>query len=158
MPNAPHHPTPWTIPVADGPLRPWQDRALAAVVASTASLCFGALVRLRPDARGYGTHEQLGLEACSWPAVYGVPCPTCGCSTAACLLVHGRILAAFATQPFGAAFAAFGLLLGVHAALCLLRGRSFADVMLRLPFWRIVGGGFVLLLLAWGYTWLSWRR
>jgi hypothetical protein len=56
------------------------------------------------------------------------------------------------------AFAAFGTLLGVHAVLCLLRGRSFADVIVRLPFWRLVGGGVLLLLLAWAYTYLTWRR
>jgi type II secretory pathway component PulL len=39
-----------------------------------------------------------------------------------------------------------------------LRGRSFADVIVRWPFWRIVAGAFVLLLLAWGYTWLTWPR
>jgi hypothetical protein len=73
-------------------------------------------------------------------------------------LVHGRIVAAFATQPFGAALAAGGLLLGVHATLCLLRGRSFVDLMVRLPFWRLCGGGVALLLLAWAYTFATWPR
>jgi hypothetical protein len=147
---------PWTVPIADGPLAPWADRTLAAVVAIAASVVYGALVQVRPDARGHGTHEQFGWDACGWPLHYGIPCPTCGCTTAACLLVHGRIVDAFVTQPFGAALAACGLLLGVHAMLCLLRGRSFADGLVRWPFWRIVGGGFLLLLLAWGYTWLKW--
>ena len=47
---------------------------------------------------------------------------------------------------------------GVHAALCLLRGRSFVDLLLRWPFWRIVGGGVVLLLASWAYVWLTWAR
>lgn len=147
---------PFTVPVAEGPLSPKFDRVLAALVGGAASVCFGLLVRLSPDARGHGTHEQLGWDACSWPVVYGIPCPTCGCTTAACLLVHGRIVQAFVTQPFGAAFAALGILVGVHAILCLLRGRSFADVLVRWPFWRIVGGGFLLLLASWLYTWLTW--
>lgn len=149
---------PWTIPLAEGPIAPWADRAFAAVVAVAASVCFGALVRIQPDPRGHGTHEQLGLDVCGWPIVYGIPCPTCGCTTAACLLVHGRILDAFVTQPFGAAVAAVGLLVGVHATLCLLRGRSFADLVVRWPFWRFVGGGFLLLLASWAYTWWTWPR
>jgi hypothetical protein len=149
---------PWTIPIADGPLRPWVDRTVAGVVAVAASVCVGVLAKITPDARGHGTHEQLGWEPCGWPLTMGIPCPTCGCTTAACLLVHGRVLAAFATQPFGAAIAALGMLLGVHAALCLLRGRSFADLLVRWPFWRLVGGGVLLLLASWGYTWLTWPR
>ena len=155
--DAPRPHAPWTIPVADGPLTPWTDRTLAAVVAIAASIGYGALRRVQPDPRGHGTHEAFGMEACSWPVVYGAPCPTCGCTTAACLLVHGRIVDAFVTQPFGAAFAALGLLAGAHAMLCLLRGRSFADVIVRWPFWRVVGGGALLLLASWGYTWLTWQ-
>ena len=158
MPPLPRAAAPWTIPLAEGPIAPWADRAFAAVVAVAASVCFGALVRIRPDPRGHGTHEQLGLDVCGWPIVYGIPCPTCGCTTAACLLVHGRILDAFVTQPFGAAVAAVGLLVGVHATLCLLRGRSFADLVVRWPFWRFVGGGFLLLLASWAYTWWTWPR
>jgi hypothetical protein len=116
------------------------------------------LLRVQPDPRGHGTHEQLGLDACGWPLAYGIPCPACGCTTAACLLVHGRVVAAFATQPFGAAVAAVGLLVGVHAALCLLRGRSFADLALRWPLWRVTGYGLFLMLASWGYTWATWQR
>lgn len=148
---------PWTVPVADGPLRPWIDRTLAAAVAVAASVGIGVLGRITPDPRGHGTHEQLGLDACGWPLTMGIPCPTCGCTTAACLLVHGRVLTAVATQPFGAAFAAVGMLLGVHAALCLLRGRSFADLLLRWPFWRVVGGALVLFFASWAYVWLTWE-
>jgi hypothetical protein len=152
----PQAPAAFTIPITDGPVRPWVDRSLAGAVAIAASVTFAMLVRIRPDERGHGTHEQLGWAPCGWPITYGIPCPTCGCTTAACLLVHGRIVAAFVTQPFGAAVTAFGLLLGTHAMLCLLRGRSFADLLVRLPFWRIVLGGIALLLAAWGYTWLTW--
>ena len=149
---------PWTVAIADGPVRPWVDRTIAAAVAVAAAACVGVLAGVTPDARGHGTHEQLGFEPCGWPLTMGIPCPTCGCTTAACLLVHGRVLSAFATQPFGAALAALGIVLGVHAVACLLRGRSFADVLLRWPFWRIVGGAILLLLASWGYTWLTWQR
>jgi hypothetical protein len=153
-PTAPS--TPFTIPLADGPVAPWFDRTLAGAVAVAASVCYGALLKVQPDVRGHGTHEQLGLDPCGWPLAYGIPCPTCGCTTAACLLVHGRIVTAFVTQPFGAAFAAVGLLLGVHGVLCLLRGRSFVDLLVRLPFWRWLLGAIVLLLLAWAWVYARW--
>ena len=147
---------PFTIPLAAGPVRPWVDRTFAGVTALLGSICFAVLARVQPDARGHGTHEQLGLEPCGWPLAYGIPCPTCGCTTAACLLVHGRVIEAVRTQPFGAAAAGFGLFLAVHATLCLLRGRSFVDLLVRLPFWRLVLGCVLLLLAAWGYTWITW--
>lgn len=149
---------PWTVPLAAGPVSPWFDRVLAAAVAMSASVCFGALVRIQPDHRGHGTHEQLGWDPCGWPLQYGIPCPTCGCTTAACQLVHGQVIAAFTTQPFGATVAAVGLLLGVHATLCVLRGRSFVDLLVRLPFWRWVSGGVLLLLGSWAYTYSTWGR
>lgn len=149
-------PAPWTIPLRDSPVAPWFDRALAAGVAVAGSVCFTTLARVQPDARGFGTHEQLGLPACGWPLHYGIPCPTCGCTTAACLVVHGRLFAALATQPFGAAFAAVGTLVAVHATLCLLRSRSFVDLLVRVRFGRWVVAAIALLLLSWGYTWLTW--
>jgi hypothetical protein len=33
---------------------------------------------LTPDARGLGTHEQLGLPPCGFYLWYGLPCPSCG--------------------------------------------------------------------------------
>jgi hypothetical protein len=149
---------PRTVAIDDGPIAPWADRAAALVAAAASSTAYTVLLRVQPDPRGHGTHEQLGLDACGWPLAYGIPCPACGCTTAACLLVHGRVVAAFATQPFGAAVAAVGLLVGVHAALCLLRGRSFADLALRWPLWRVTGYGLFLMLASWGYTWATWQR
>ncbi len=147
----------WTIPVADGPVSVVADRIVAAVVGGAAVTLTYKLAGVRPDGRGHGTHEQFGMEPCGWPLVYGVPCPTCGCTTAAAQVVHGDVLGAFVTQPFGAAVAVVGLLAGAHAILCLLRRRSFMDALVRLPFWRIVLGLFVLLWAAWGYKYLVWE-
>jgi hypothetical protein len=154
--SLPAHRASWTIPLAAGPVAPWLDRTLASAVVVVATVVAVALAKLEPDARGHGTHEQLGWTPCSWPVWYDVPCPTCGCTTAACLVVHGRLGAAFAAQPFGALLAIAGLAAGVHALACLLRGRSFVDLLVRLPFWRLVAGGVLSLLAGWAYTWLTW--
>lgn len=151
------HKAPLTIPLADGPVAAWLDRTIAVLVVAPVAAVTVALASVTADARGHGTHELLGLDPCDWPRVYGMPCPTCGVTTAACHLVHGHPFAAFVTQPFGAAMMLAALLLGVHAIFCLARRRSFVDLLVRLPFWRIVLGAIVLLLLAWGYKCLVWE-
>jgi hypothetical protein len=40
-----------------------------------------AAARLVPDARGHGTHEQLGLGPCSFASLTGWRCPGCGMTT-----------------------------------------------------------------------------
>ena len=147
----------WTIPVADGPVSVVADRVTAAVVAGAAVVLTWKLSGVAPDQRGHGTHEQFDMAPCGWPEVYGIPCPTCGCTTAAAQVVHGDVIGAFVTQPFGAAVAVIGLAAGLHALACLLRARSFVDALVRLPFWRITAGMFVLLWAAWGYKYLVWE-
>jgi hypothetical protein len=148
--------TPWTIPLADGPVSGFADRLVALIVGSTALILVVALSSASPDGRGHGTHEQFGMAKCGWPLTYGIPCPTCGCTTAATSMVHGDVVTAFVTQPFGAMIALLGMLFGIHAWMCLIRGRSFVDILVRLPFWRIVLGMFFLLLASWGYKYLTW--
>jgi hypothetical protein len=156
--RAPETPrAPFTIPLHEGPLAAWVDRCAAAVVVGCAVLGTVLLARIAPDPKGYDTHTQLGLAPCGWPRIYGIPCPTCGCTTAACHLVHGNVVDAFATQPFGAAVAAVGLALGVHALWCLLRRRSFVDLLVRVPFGRWLAGAALLFLLSWCYTWATFR-
>jgi len=58
---------------------------------------------LRPDARGFGTHEQLGLEPCRFQAVTHIPCPGCGLTTSFAAMAHGHPLDAFAAHPMGPA-------------------------------------------------------
>lgn len=135
----------------EGPRPVWLDRTVAGVVFAAALVCFVALLSIEPDPKGYDTHTQLGMSACNWPKVYGQPCPTCGATTAATLVVHGRLWSAFVTQPFGATFALFGIVLGFTAGFCLFRSRSFFDVYVQLPRTAIALSGIALLLLSWGY-------
>lgn len=61
-----------------------------------------------PDARGHGTHEQLGLPACTLMQLTGFPCPGCGVTTSLSHLAHGQWRAALAAQPAGVLFALAG--------------------------------------------------
>jgi len=143
------------VPLREGPGPVWLDRGIAIAVVAAAVACTALLLSVDPDPRGYDTHVQLGMAPCSWPRVYGIPCPTCGATTAACLLVHGHPLQAVATQPFGAAIAAAGLVAAAAAAWCLLRGRSALDVYVQLPRGRLLLAGIALLLGSWLYTYLT---
>jgi hypothetical protein len=127
---------------------------IAITTVATAAGAVWLLGRVTPDARGHGTHEQLGLPPCGW-AMQGYPCPTCGATTAACEVVHGHLLRAFAAHPFGAAVAIAGLLAALFALYCLLRRRSFLDVVGRLPYGLVFLLGTALLLGSWLYKYLT---
>lgn len=149
---------PFTIPLAEGPVGPWLDRAVAALCLALGAAGFVVLWGTTPSAKGFDTHVQIGMAPCGWPQVYGVPCPTCGCTTAASHVVHGEFVQAFVVQPFGALLTIVGLLLSLHAARCLLLRRSFVDLLVRVPFGRILAGGFVFLLASWYYKYLTFPR
>jgi hypothetical protein len=139
------------VPVREGPVPAWVDRVLAGIVVAAGVTVVAMLAAIDPDPRGLGTHEQLGMAPCGWPERFGMPCPTCGVTTAACHLVHLSPWRALVTQPFGAALAAVGLFVAATAAADLVRGHSFVARVftVRLPRW--IFGGLALLLLAWGY-------
>lgn len=112
--DEPHAPPLERLPTGDraeaparapaGAPRPARSRGHAWVLASSGALLLAlALLRwyARPDARGYGTHEQFGLPPCAMMSVTGVPCPGCGVTTSVSLAVHGHWLESLATQPFG---------------------------------------------------------
>ncbi len=86
------------------------------VAAAVVLLVLG--VFLTPAEAGVGTHEQLGLPACSTMRWFDTPCPGCGVTTSVTLAAQGRVAESIANQPFGflvavllgglVAFAAFG--------------------------------------------------
>ncbi|QDU39914.1 hypothetical protein Mal4_42680 [Maioricimonas rarisocia] len=55
---------------------------------------FGLAFWLDPDPRGYGTHTRLGLPPCSLRILFGIPCPSCGGTTAFAHFVRGQWIAA----------------------------------------------------------------
>lgn len=75
-------------------------RALGSALGVLCLLGLGAW--LTPDARGVGTHEQLGLPECMTMRIFGIPCPFCGMTTAFSHMAHGELGPAIRTQPAGA--------------------------------------------------------
>ena len=77
-----------------------EDRlSIVALAASTAVLVIA--FRLEPDPRGVGTHEQLGIPACGFLRDHGVPCISCGMTTAFAAMAHLRPGLAIRSNPFG---------------------------------------------------------
>jgi len=98
-------------------------RGVAAGVLA-ACLCALALSAwVKPDGRGYGTHEQLGFAPCGMLVWAGLPCPTCGMTTAFAYTVRGRLPQAFWAQPSGFALALATMALAAAALWVLLTGR-----------------------------------
>ncbi|MBX3412703.1 MAG: DUF2752 domain-containing protein [Pirellulales bacterium] len=62
-------------------------------------------VWLSPDARGYGTHERLGLPPCTFWVLFGKPCPSCGMTTSWAHTVRGELPSAIAANAGGALLA-----------------------------------------------------
>jgi len=62
---------------------------------------FVIAIRLEPDERGFGTHQQLGLPPCTFRTFTGVLCPHCGMTTCFTNLVRGNFTAAWTANPAG---------------------------------------------------------
>jgi len=88
-----------------GPLR----FATAAISLALVFLLVIAAV-LKPDFRGHGTHEQLGLPPCSVVTLFQVRCPSCGMTTSWANLVRGRAVTAWKANAGGALLAILALL------------------------------------------------
>src|ERR1700758_5102520 len=83
-------------------------RATALAVSLAALSMLVTARMLTPSPTGTGTHEALGFGECQFLARSGLPCPTCGMTTATAHFVRGHWLTSFYTQPMGfvVAFAA----------------------------------------------------
>lgn len=81
--------------------RPARARAVAVVVSVGCGALLAVAAWMTPDARGLGTHQQLGFPPCTMVVLTGYPCPTCGMTTAFAHTVRGELISAFKAQPAG---------------------------------------------------------
>ena len=112
--------------------------------------------RLRPDPRGYGTHEQLGLKPCAFRALTGRPCPHCGMTTAFAWWARGRLDRAWRANPAGAVLAPTCLALIPWLLACAARGRPWGTRSLERPLMTVVVAAVALGLGAWTIRQISW--
>jgi len=131
--------------------RPMVARALGAAVLVGCVLLFAVASRLEPATGGIGTHEQLGLAPCGMMMLWGLPCPTCGMTTAFAHAARGRLASAFHAQPAGLALAIAIGLAAIAAGGTLVTGRTYRVNWFRLSPTGVGFGVVALLLGAWVY-------
>ena len=89
--------------------------------------------RLRPSAAGLGTHQQLGLPACSARVLWGVRCPACGMTTSWTHLVRGQLWQSLQANSGGTLLGLLAIamvaVLGFHAAVARLPSRRWSVVL-----------------------------
>jgi len=130
--------------------QPWAGRLYALGIALA---MVGLLVMagaLHPEANGMGTHRQLGLPRCGFELTTGLPCPTCGMTTAFALTARGRCFEALKAQVAGfvLALATVGIGLVAVASAVTARRPAFNWYRIkpdRLVFWIAAG-----VVVAWG--------
>ncbi len=110
---------------------------------------------LQPDPRGFGTHEQLYLQPCNFHALTGLPCPSCGMTTAFAHMARGEVLQAFKAQPMGALLFVSSVLLLPISLWETFRGKFFFEKFLRLPWGRLSWVLAALFALSWIYKLLT---
>ena len=111
----------------------------------------GLAAWLTPNEQGYGTHEQLGFGRCGMLVTTGLPCPTCGMTTAFAYAVRRRLIRAFLAQPAGFLLALATAVAALGAAWTVVTGRM---PPVRVPFimpYRLFFGLLVLLLGSWAF-------
>jgi hypothetical protein len=124
-------------------------------VVIAAASCLAGLIAMRallvPDPDGYGTHEQLGLLACSAPKWFGIPCPGCGVTTAVTWFVHGDPLRSLTVQPLGFSLALVGSLALPASLVATWSGVDLGAWLLRVPWRRVLVPAIAFVALAWLY-------
>jgi hypothetical protein len=78
---------------------------------------------LKPDARGFGTHQQITFHPCTSLTWFGVRCPSCGMTTAWSHVVRGQLPSAVAANSGGALLAILAAMLAPWSIACAVRGR-----------------------------------
>jgi hypothetical protein len=138
------------------------DRAFAALIAAALVAILAIAAWLEPSARGFGTHEMLytrlgrPAQPCTWVALTGKPCPTCGMTTAFAHAADGHLIASVLAQPMGAALAlvsATGFWIALHVA---LTGSNAAAILHPLATRRALWASIALLAASWIYKIATW--
>jgi len=151
--------TPLSAPMIGHPLGPlvsWpalEQPIVGRIYAAGILVAMGAILitaaRLHPDAHQYGTHEQLGLPPCGFLIMTGLPCPTCGMTTAFAYTVHGRLGHAAHAQFAGLVMALGCVVAGFCSIIALVGGRTPAINWYRINPVHLVWWTVALLIAGW---------
>ena len=127
-------------------------RVVALLVLLPAASLLAVAAWLAPDADGHGTHTQLGMEECVVLHSTGLPCATCGITTAFALAAGGRLIQSAITQPAGFVLCFLTAVAAVISGYAVVSGMWIGPAFAPLARLRTLAGLGTLVLLAWGYT------
>jgi hypothetical protein len=88
-------------------------------------MVFSIAVRLTPDPRGFGTHQQLRMPPCTFRLMTGVNCPHCGLTTSFSWFVRGEFRKSVEANPSGLCLAVASVLALVWSIIVSIRGSFF---------------------------------
>jgi hypothetical protein len=97
-----------------------------------------------------GAHQQLGLPPCGFAVMTGLPCPTCGMTTAFVYVMHGQLWRAMQSQLAGFCLAIATVAVGIIATLATLTGYRPAINGYRVSPTKCLWATALLLVAAWG--------
>jgi len=130
--------------------RPVIGRFWAASVTLAVAALFVLAADLVPDGRRLGTHRQLGLPQCGFEVMTGLPCPTCGMTTAFAYTVRGRFIEAIHAQLAGFVLAIGVACAGIVTLLATVTGKLPAINWYRIAPTRVLWISMILFMTAWG--------
>lgn len=129
-------------------------RGLLVVLALLLVVVFGVALWIDPykDGRVWleGTHRQLNLPECTFKALAGYPCPSCGMTSSFALAIRGDLWHAAQANFVGMLLALFCLAFIPWAVASSLKGRLLGIRNFEGTLVRLVIGFMVLLLVRWG--------
>lgn len=125
-------------------------RLYAAGLSLAAMAVLAVAAMLTPATGGMGTHRQLGLPPCGFVAMSGLPCPTCGMTTAFALAVRGRLGESVRAQAAGFGLAVMTAMVAVIALVAAITGRRATVNWYRVEPTRLIWLGALVFVLAWG--------
>ena len=131
--------------------RPIVGRLYAGAVAAGAAALLIVAAGLTPSATHMGTHRQLGLGACGFVTVTGLPCATCGMTTAYAYTIRGQFIEAMRSQVAGFVLAVATVITAVAAAVGTVTGRVPAINWYRVNALHCVWAGLALFMAAWAF-------
>ncbi len=131
--------------------RPASARLIAAGLLVGCATILSVAIYVHPDARGVGSHRQLGAPACPAIVLFGFPCPSCGMTTAFAHTVRGQLWSAFQAQPAGLLLALTTTTTLALSLSVLLTGRVWRVNWYRVPPTRVTVAALLALLFGWAY-------
>lgn len=133
----------------------WWVRGSLLLIAAVISLVFFIATQVQPynpdgSAMRMASHQTLGMPACNFQRLAGMPCPSCGMTTSFALLVRGDISNSLRANWVGTGLAVFCAILIPWCIASSLRGRLLWVRRVDTVMGFLIGIFTILMLGRWG--------